>query len=158
MTGRPTDYNETIADSICERLADGESLRAICAGEDMPGRATVFRWLGTHEAFRDQYARAREEQAEALADDIVGIADEECTMIRADKHGGKADDEGEGTVEVVFDSAAVARNRLRVDARKWVAAKLKPKKYGDKVDVTGSITLEQLVASSMSTAPPADES
>ena len=58
-------------------------------------------------------------------------------MVRASKHGVKSDDEG-GDVEVVFDSAAVARNRLRVDARKWVAAKLKPRKYGDKVAVGGA--------------------
>lgn len=132
MTGRPSDYSEEIADAICERLADGESLRSICLDESMPSKAAVFRWLGKHEAFRDQYARAREEQAETMADDLVEIADEKCTMVRADKHGTK-DDDGEGNTEVVFDATAVARNRLRIDARKWVASKLKPKKYGDKV-------------------------
>lgn len=125
--GRPSDYTQAIADEICERLSDGDSLREICREDRMPKKATVFRWLGKYEEFRDQYARAREEQAESMADEIVSIADEECTMV---KHGdGKEDKE----VEVVFDSTAVARNRLRIDARKWVAAKLKPKKYGDKV-------------------------
>ena len=139
MTGRPSDYSEEIAGLICERIADGESLKAICADDSMPGRSTVFRWLASHETFRDMYAHAREEQAETLADEIVGISDEECTMVRATKHG-SADDDGEGNTEVVFDSTAVARNRLRVDARKWVAAKLKPRKYGDKIqqEVTGA--------------------
>lgn len=136
--GRPTDYCDETVDAICERLANGESLRSICKSDDMPSLATVFRWLRVHPEFSDQYARAREEQAEALADEIVEIADEACTTVRADKHGTKPDDE-EGNTEVVFDSAAVARNRLRVDARKWVASKLKPKKYGDKMELSGQL-------------------
>lgn len=134
--GRPSDYTQEVGDAICERLADGESLRAICADDEMPNRATVFRWLGANEAFRDQYAHAREAQAEALADDIVSIADEEVTMVRSDKHNSR-DDDGGGNTEVVFDATAVNRNRLRVDARKWVAAKLAPKKYGDRTILAG---------------------
>jgi hypothetical protein len=125
--GRPTDYNQEIADKICEAISDGQSLREICKADDMPCKATVFRWLGLHKEFSDQYARAREEQAEALADDIVAIADEEHFFTKGD--------DSDGGVEVTFDSTAVARNRLRIDARKWVASKLKPKKYGDKIDV-----------------------
>jgi len=130
---RPSKFTAKIADEICEELANGRSLRSICSGDGMPRASTVFRWLATNEAFRDQYARAREAQADYLADEIVSIADEECTSVRADKHGTKADDD-EGNTEVVFDATAVARNRLRVDARKWVAAKLKPKVYGEKVE------------------------
>lgn len=128
--GRPPLYTVALGDAICERLADGESLRAICRDDDMPNRATVFRWLGDNPAFCDQYARAREEQAEALADEIVSIADE---------NDGRAIMSDGDEVAVVFDSTAVARNRLRVDARKWVASKLKPKKYGDKTttELTG---------------------
>lgn len=138
---RPTDYCQQVADDICQRLAEGESLRAICRDDEMPALSSVFRWLTLHKEFSDQYARAREEQAEALADEIVGIADEECTTVRADKHGPRED--GEGDVEVVFDATAVARNRLRVEARKWVASKLKPKKYGDKTQLehSGGLTL-----------------
>lgn len=141
--GRPSDYTLEVADLICGRLVEGESLRTICLDEAMPSTVTVFRWLRLHEEFRSQYAQAREEQAEAFAAEIVDIADEQCTMIRADKHPGvKADDE-DGALEVVFDSTAVARNRLRVDARKWVASKLKPKVYGDRMhhdhDVVGSL-------------------
>ena len=144
LTGRPTIYTDALGDFICERLMDGDSLKAICSADDMPHRSTVFRWIVADETFRDMYARAREEQAETMADEIVSIADEECTTVRADKHpGAKADDES-GNVEVVFDATAVARNRLRVDARKWVAAKLKPKKYGDKVqtEISGSLAVQ----------------
>ena len=108
-TGRPTDYSEDLADIICERLADGESLRNICKEDAMPNRATIFRWLAKDDAFSDQYARAREEQAESYADEITEIAD---------------NDDPDGDVQ---------RDRLRIDARKWVSSKLKPKKYGDRI-------------------------
>ena len=87
--------------------------------------------------FSEQYARAREAQADKLAEETLAIADEDCTMVRADKHGSR-DDDGEGNTEVVFDATAVARNRLRVDARKWLASKMAPKKYGDKLAVGGA--------------------
>jgi hypothetical protein len=106
MTGRPSDFTPAIADAICGRLAEGESLRAICAETAMPAQSTVFRWLGRMRPFRGQYARAREAQADAYADAVVQIADEAT-------------------------NAAIAR--LQVDARKWAASRLAPKKYGDKV-------------------------
>lgn len=90
----------------------------------MPARSTVFRWLSLEAGFSDLYARAKEEAAELFAEEIVEIADE---------RDGKAIMADGAEVAVVFDSTAVARNRLRVDARKWVAAKLKPRKYGDKI-------------------------
>jgi len=153
---RPSDFTQELADLICERLAEGESLREICRDDDMPNKATVFRWLAAKQEFSDQYARAREEQAETLADEIVEIADEECTMVRSEKHPGVKADDDAGNLEVVFDSTAVARNRLRVDARKWVASKLKPKKYGDRVtnEHTGEVglTIEIVKFSDASTA------
>lgn len=125
---------------ILDELIAGESLKAICRRDDMPGFATVMRWLAedseSGRSFRDRYARAREAQAEAMADEILSIADEECTTVRADKHGSR-DDDGDGNTVVVFDSAAVQRNRLRVDARKWLLSKLIPKKYGDKLELAG---------------------
>lgn len=112
-SGRPSSYTEKIGDEICERLSEGESLRKICLSPNMPNKATVFRWLVANETFRDQYARAREVQADVLADEIIDIADGK----RAEYENGEAD---------------VQRDRLAMDARKWVAAKLKPKVYGDK--------------------------
>lgn len=111
--GTRWEYSQDIADSICEGLIEGKSLRSMCLADDMPSAATVCRWLGEQPQFAEQYARAREEQAETLADEIVDIAD-----------GRKPVEDG-----VERD---VQRDRLAVDARKWVAAKLKPKKYGDK--------------------------
>jgi hypothetical protein len=132
--GRPTTYNEETANEILERIVQGESLRSIVKDAHMPVISTVFRWMSHNEEFSKQYTRAKEEQAEAFADEIVAIADEEQTVVKS--HDG-------GTTEVTFDSVAIARNRLRVDARKWVASKLKPKKYGDKIDhdIKGAMTV-----------------
>lgn len=112
---RPSTYTAEVAEQICTRLADGESLRCICADEGMPGKTTLMRWLEDHAEFRDQYARAREQQADRYVEDTVEIADAASP-----------------------ESVHVAR--LQVDARKWAAAKLAPKKYGEhaKVEVTGA--------------------
>lgn len=135
--GRPSSFTQELADAICSRLAEGQSLRTICVDEGMPDKTTVLRWVSQNDTFRNQYACAREDQADFYASEIIDIADEEVTMIKRSKHGNEDDDGLEQ--EVVFDPTAVARNRLRVDARKWYASKLAPKKYGDKVqtELTG---------------------
>ena len=111
IMGRPTKYNEEIAYKICTEIAEGASLRKICSNPDMPSIDSVRRWLIDEDkaVFHLQYARAREEQADFYADEITEIADTEPDPNRA---------------------------RVRVDARKWVASKLKPKKYGEKLDLT----------------------
>jgi hypothetical protein len=124
--GRPSDYTQEIADLICERLADGESLRAICGDENFPDKATVFRWLAAHEQFRNQYARARETQADTLFDEMLDIADDGSNDWM--RRNGKEDEPG-----WVANGEALARSKLRVDARKWMAGKLQPKKYGEKL-------------------------
>lgn len=108
---KPREFDQGIADEICDRLIEGESLRKIAKDDHMPAASTIFKWLASNEEFAEQYARAKEAQADAMADEIVDIADGD-------------------------NGADPQRDRLRVDARKWVAAKLKPKKYGDKLDVT----------------------
>ena len=107
--GRPTDYTPELTAQICERLAIGESLRSICRDDAMPSMASIFLWLGKYPEFSEQYARAREAQAESHADQIVEIADD--------------------------DKIDPNHKRIMVDARKWVASKLKPKRYGDKLDL-----------------------
>lgn len=120
--GRPSAFSQAQADLICEEIANGRSLRSICADPSMPSKAAVFRWLAAHETFRDQYARAREAQADALADEILDIADD-----------GKGDTYVDEDGHERTDHEVIARSRLRVDARKWVAAKLKPRVYGDRI-------------------------
>lgn len=127
---RPSKFTKAIASEICERISCGESLISICKDDGMPDKATVIRWLLKSEEmgasedlveFRNQYTRAREAQAEALFDECLSIADE---PVQIDKDG-----------NVILTDAQ--RARLRVDTRKWMAGKLKPKKYGDKVQLSG---------------------
>lgn len=131
--GRPSEFCQKIADIICERISDGESLRSICKTESMPAKGTVFRWLAQHKDFQDQYARAREEQADTYADEITQIADETPELDPL------LDSDG-NLIEMRIHSAYVQWQKNRVDARKWVASKLKPKKYGEKItqEVTGA--------------------
>jgi len=111
--GRPTDYTPELGDEICGELAEGKSLKRITEREEMPSRAVIYRWLRTYPEFLDNYARAKDDSSEALADDIEDIA--------------------EGVLAKRYEPNAA---RVAIDAKKWVAAKLKPKKYGDKVDFT----------------------
>jgi hypothetical protein len=125
---RPSLYCIEIADEICERISEGESLRAVCRDDRMPNKATVFRWLIAHQEFSDQYACARDTQADVLADEIIDIADESMNDSFVDENG-----------ITRTNQDAIARSRLRVDARKWVASKLKPKVYGEKSSVETKI-------------------
>lgn len=120
-TGRPSKYSDEMAEKICELIASGMSLRTVCSQDGMPSAVTVCKWLSENEEFSKQYARAREEQAVSFADEIISIAD-----------------------SVEPDSAAVAKAKLQIDSRKWLAAKMAPKKYGDKVEqqITGSLAIQ----------------
>lgn len=121
--GRPSRYTLKIADEICERIADGESLRRICQDAHMPNKATVFKWLSQHKSFHNQYARARETQADVLADEIVHIADTPMPGIKV-----KETEDGKREVTT---ADMIEHRRLQIDARKWYASKLKPKVYGN---------------------------
>lgn len=126
---RPSKFTQELAGTICERLAEGESLRSICSEDAMPSQSMVFRWLAADEAFREMYARAREAQADTLFDEILDIADDARNDWMEKR---SAEGEQVGWQE---NGEAIRRSQLRIDARKWMAGKLRPKKYGDKLDV-----------------------
>lgn len=132
--GRPSGYTLKIASAICAELAAGKSLRTVCKAEGMPSAATVFRWLGEHKEFREQYARAKEESADALVEEMNDIADDGTNdwMEAHDKDG--------ACIGWKLNGEHVQRSRLRIDTRKWIAAKLKPKKYGDRLELSGEVT------------------
>ncbi|MBZ9693918.1 terminase small subunit protein [Mesorhizobium sp. CO1-1-9] len=154
---RPSEFTQEIADTICEQLADGHSLRSICEADDMPNRVTVHRWLldPAREAFCNQYTRAREIQADTHVDEMPDIADDSTNdwIKRA-----KAD----GSTEDVLNSENIQRSRLRIDTRKWIAARMRPKKYGDKVALTdgdgGSLVVQVLKLSEQEAPADADNS
>jgi len=115
--GRPSKYTKALADKICARIAQGESLRKICEDKAMPNIASVINWRREKPEFFAHYTKAQEDRADHYADEIVEIAD-------------TAED--------------AAKARLQVDARKWVASKLKSKAYGEKVtqEHTGGVSIQ----------------
>ena len=109
--GRPTTYTQEKADEICRRLAEGETLRAICRDMGL-AIGTVLGWVrDDRDGFAERYARARDIGYEVMADELIDIAD------------GGSDD--------------WQRDRLRVDARKWLLAKALPKRFGDRMTLAG---------------------
>lgn len=131
--GAPPTYSDDIAAHIVTELVNGRSLRSICREDNgMPNVATVIRWLANPEyaEFCAQYARAREAQADILADEILDIADV-CRI------GEKTTTKANGDVETVTGDM-VERARLQIDARKWYTAKLAPKKYSEKLAIGGA--------------------
>ena len=121
-----TPYSEEIFQAILDRIAQGESLNKICQREDFPHQSNVYRWLAQKPELRDKYARAREIQADKYFNEIIAIADD------------STGDYEEGEKGLQFNSEHVQRSRLRIDARKWAASKLAPKKYGDKTHIEHS--------------------
>lgn len=117
-TGRPTRYTQRLSDAICSELAEGKSLRTICERPSRPTLRTVFYWLRTQPEFLQQYARAKDDSADSMADKIQEVADK--------------------TLEGKYDAQAA---RVAIDAFKWTASKLKPKKYGDRLDLGGGLEL-----------------
>ena len=123
-------YTQEVADRICAGLAEGKSLRAVCEAPGMPAESTVRAWaLDDVEGFAAQYARAREIGYERLADELLEIAD-------TPKPGIKTKTDGKGEVET-SDGDMIEHRRLQVDARKWMLAKMLPKKYGDRQVIAG---------------------
>ena len=118
--GRPSSFTHEISDEICEGLMDGKSLVQICQSDSMPNRMTVIRWMDKHPEFAACIVRAREEQGEYM-DHLVNKTADECTP----------------------ENAQAAR--VKIAAYQWRAAKLKPKKFGDKLDLNAHITGEIIV-------------
>ena len=131
--GRPSRYTPKLGAEICVRLATGESLRHMCKSEAKPSISTVMRWLfdpllagDPRLEFREHYARARQAQAEYILDEILDIADDGSNDWRA-----RHDEKGQFT-GYEANGEAIQRSRLRVDARKWIIAKLLPR-YADRL-------------------------
>lgn len=109
-------YSVELADKICERLSNGESLNAICRDAGMPAESTVRIWAeNDRDGFFSKYARARELGYQAMAEQIIAISDDESRD------------------EMPSGTAHVQRAKLRVDARKWLLSKMLPKTFGEKV-------------------------
>jgi len=134
-----TSFNQDAADKICERIALGESVRKISKDKGMPCESTIYKWLRDVDGFSQQYARAREDQAEFYLDEIIAISDDVTLDTVVD---------GEGNERT--NNEAIQRSRLKVDTRKWVMGKLKPKKYGDKIQQ--EITINESLSNALDEA------
>lgn len=113
--GRPTEYSVKIGSLICSLVADGLSLRTITkSSKEFPSMARIFEWLREHEDFAAQYAKAKEDAADAMAQDLQDITDD---------------------MSIPSD-----HKRIMVDTRKWILSKVKRRVYGDKVstEITGA--------------------
>jgi len=137
--GRPSKYNDAVANEILTRISNGEPLTKICRDKHMPCVDTVFEWEKTKEGFSDKVTRARESSADHYSYEIIEIADEKPTHEVPDPDGG---------VSVRVDPAGIQRNRLRIDTRIKLMQMLKRKSYGDKVqaEISGELTVKRVVS------------
>lgn len=112
MAGRPSIYTDELGATICKRIAEGETLRAICADAGMPDKSTILAWaIDPNHPFSDQYARARISSATAYADRALDLAE-----------------------RVAHDDGPDAnRIRVAIDTLKWAAGRADPKRWGDKI-------------------------
>lgn len=132
--GRASLYTEEIAEEICRRIAEGETLKEICRDESFPHESTVRSWvLDDRQGFSTRYARARELQLECWAEEIQEIGDDGNNdwMARLGKEG--------QSIGWQLNGEHVQRSTLRVNNRKWLLSKLKPERYGDSLNLTGSL-------------------
>jgi len=120
------EFNQEAVDFICEKIANGDSLRKVLrehqAAQNLPGMSTIFKWLDAHESFAKQYARACDERVETFAEEIKDLSDEAV---------------GKG-------AAGVNAKKLQIETRKWLMGKTKPKKYGDRVQVDNTHSFENV--------------
>lgn len=137
--GRPSLYSKVMAEAICEQIALGRSVIQICADPDFPSESTIYKWLNDFSEFSEQYAHARELQAEHYAAEIVALAD---TPVEARKVVIKPD----GSEEITIGDS-VERSKLQIEARKWIAMKLLPKKYGERIqqDVNATVDIANVL-------------
>lgn len=129
--GRPSTFTVKIGQDICKRIAAGETLTGICEDDDMPPVQTVRHWLWADQnpEFSKAYRSAREAQMDAWTDEILKISD--------DGHNDWMEKQYGETTAWVTNGEALARSRLRVDTRKFLMAKIAPKRYGEKLAVVG---------------------
>ncbi len=120
--GRPTDYTREKANEICNQLSEGISLRTVCLSNNMPDKATVFRWLRDYKEFHDQYAHAKEESTNAQHEVLEDLGDQAIKLAQS--------------VDSKASGAVVQAVKLKADNLKWLMSKMKPKKYGEKLDMT----------------------
>lgn len=118
------DEIDSIFNKIILEMISGRSLKSILRDDNMPCLNTFYKWIEADEEKMNHYARAIKIRADFLFEEIIEIADEDSGDIKLNALG-----------EETLNGEFVQRSRLKVDARKWVVAKMNPKKYGEKLDI-----------------------
>ncbi len=124
IIGRPSTFDSDIAETIIGRISEGETLKSICREDGFPPHSTVRTWIDQNIAgLSDRYARARALGHDAIAEEAIRIADDQ--------------------------SIDPNSRRVMVDTRKWFLSKLNPGKYGDKLELSGSVDLKVSIAEAL---------
>src|SRR5437762_3081092 len=116
--------SKELAEEICRRIVEGETVTTICQDKKMPSKQSVYNWLNDDPEFRRRYNESRMLFYEHMADEILDISDDDSGDFKKVKR-------RDGTEEFVPDWELVNRSRLKVDTRKWILARVLRKKYGD---------------------------
>jgi len=147
-TGRPTDYTLELAHEICEVVATtSKGIKVLCnENKHWPSHDTIYRWLKHYKEFSDLYARAKRQQVEVIIDEILTIADDSSNDTYVNDDG-----------KLVIDHEHINRARLRVDTRKWIAAKLAPRLYGTISDASVRLNFPDDISKSSALLPMTNE-
>jgi hypothetical protein len=133
-SGRPTKYSKELAERLCRIIATtSKGIKTICAeNEDFPTPGTFFVWLADVQEFSDLYAKAKDEQCQVLADDIIEIADtaKMGQVTIATQSGNK-----KPRIKETRIADMIRHRTLQIDVRKWLLSKLAPKVYGDRIQL-----------------------
>jgi hypothetical protein len=150
--GRPSKYNPAVASEVCRMVAEGMSLKRVCELPQMPPMYSVFRWQFAHPDFGASFARAQSDRAQVFGEEIIEIADDGRNDWMEQWRGDK--------LVRVADHEHIQRSKLRVDARKWLMAKLDPKRWGDRIQLSGDsdnplqLTVRDLAQERHALSPP----
>lgn len=132
--GRPTKYNDTLANEICDTISSSsKGTKKLCFEHShWPCQDTLFTWLKAYPEFSEQYAQAKICQIELLVDEILEISDDTSQDQYVNELGA-----------LVPNTPAINRARLKIDTRKWLASKLVPKVYGNKIDIENNSSMSE---------------
>lgn len=132
--GRPTKFQSDLAKEICDVIAStSRGTKKLCADySHWPCQDTLFTWLKDYPEFSEQYAQAKICQIELLVDEILEISDDASQDQYVNELG-----------VLVPNPPAINRARLKVDTRKWLASKLVPKIYGNKIDIESDNSMSE---------------
>jgi hypothetical protein len=144
-TTRCRDFNKVVADEVLDRIRNGETIREIVTDLEMPAKNTIWEWenghLGAPSSWRNDYARARQIQADSFVSDTIAIADtvDETAHLAAVAALENLPEDATNTEKRRAYFYAKKRSleaaKLQIDTRRWVASRMAPNRWGDKVTI-----------------------